>query len=160
MPTFNSITGQGTPPPTDSTMGEEVIQVTEDTPPQLEAPDPTDPWLGDGLDIPNTVSGGGGAGHVDPLLYTSPPDPSKPPPTPPPYEPAPGTNPVERAVIKALDFIHGQHGNIRDLAKWIDDRNPVAPGYFQGVMGVGETWGKDLIPIVGPDPNVPIRSKP
>jgi hypothetical protein len=158
MPTFNTITGQGTPPPTDSTMGEEVIQVEAD-PPGLEAPDPTQPWLGDGLETPDTVSGGGGGG-LDISQLLTPQSAGQPPPTPPPYEPAPDTNLIERGVIKIMNFIHDQHGNVRDFAKFIDDRNPVNAGYLQGVVGAGETLGRDLIPIVGPNPNVPIRAKP
>lgn len=159
MPTFNTITGQGTPPPTDSTMGEEVIQVEAD----LQAPDPTEPWLGDGLDTPNTVSGGGGGVDMSQLINNpppNPPSPNQPPPTPPPYEPAPDTNFVERGVIKMLNFIHDQHGNVRDFAKWVDDRNPLHLGHMQGMVTVGENLGKDLIPIVGPDPSVETRPKP
>lgn len=65
MPVYNSITGQGTPPPPDDG-SYAIVNITETAPPELEAPDPATFFGADGVDTgicregDNVTYGGGG----------------------------------------------------------------------------------------------------
>jgi hypothetical protein len=90
MPGYNSITGQGTPPPpSDSSFAP--IEVTVQA--ELEAPDPDSVWPVDGWETPqtnnNNVFGGGGGGG-----YTPPTNPTPEPPTAPEVEGLPPPSPA------------------------------------------------------------------
>jgi hypothetical protein len=80
MPIYNSITGQGTPPPPDDG-SYAIVNVTETTPPELEAPDPETFWGVDGVDTRicregDNVTYGGGGGYNPPPSNNASPEPT------------------------------------------------------------------------------------
>ena len=168
MPTFNTITGAGTPPPLDSSYGEEVIIITQQSEP--EAPDPSAPWLGDGYDV-GPATGSGNVG-MDPGRNPQAAQPQTQTNTdgvdPPPYEPAPGTDPVSRAAIKIVDFLHSKEKDLLDFAKALDKRIPVYQ--LENAHEAGKSLGQDASniifsdtlknDIIGPKPGHEPRPKP
>jgi hypothetical protein len=77
MPVYNSITGEGTPPPAD-TGSYAIINLVETDPPELEAPDPASLWPDDGFDQicreGDNVSYGGGGGYTPPATNNATPE--------------------------------------------------------------------------------------
>ena len=76
MPVYNSITGQGTPPPPDDG-SYAIVNITEAASPELEAPDPATLWGVDGVDTGicregDNMTYGGGGGYSSPSNYASP----------------------------------------------------------------------------------------